>query len=268
MGSALIQSPDARLLMLGAGVFLINEFDTNGALTYWRHMGNVTSGELTQAVTKLTKRESMTRARNVYLDLQKDQTFTLALSLDEWSVNNVGLYLRGTSAATAAQAATPVTGEVVTTTAVLGASYFLAKYGAVSAVTLNNTTTTTPLVLGTDYTIDLETGRITILSTATNVAAGDDISADYTPTAYASGLTQIKAGQRSTPRGQIRFIGDPQNGPRMVVDFWKTSISANANAQLISPPDATDTSQLALVATVEADLTNHADSPLYTVTYI
>jgi len=76
----IIQSPSARLLMLGAGRFLINEWDDDGVPTYYRQMGNIGSGELTQTSTRLTIRESMTRNRDVYLDLPKDQTFELRVT--------------------------------------------------------------------------------------------------------------------------------------------------------------------------------------------
>ncbi len=263
-----VQQPDARLLMLGAGVFYINEQDEAGASTYFRHMGNISSGDLSVALTELTIKESMTRARNVYLQLQKDQVYTLNLALDEWAVKNVGLFIRGASSTSAAQAATPVSGEVLTTVAVLGATYFTAKYGPIASVTVHNTTTPAVLVLGTDYTINLETGAVTILASTVAVVAGDDISIDYTPTAYSAGLVTVHAGSRANVRGAIRFIGDPQHGPRLLVDFWKASIAASANMGLISAPDATTVSSMTLTATIESDLTNHASSPIFDMTYI
>jgi hypothetical protein len=261
MGTSVIQSPDARLLMLGAGVFLINEQDESGAPTYDRHFGNIGSGELTQTTTRITKRESMTRNRNVYLDLQKDQTFELRLVLDEWSVRNMGLYLRGDVTQTAAQVATPVVAAPFIAAAVLGATYMLPVYGPVSAVTLK--VASTSLVVGTDYTINLETGMVTLLTSAVNVDDGDVVTWSGTPTAFPNGLTRIRAGTRKNVRGAITFIGDPQNGPRLLVRIWKATIRPDANAALISAPDATDTTPLTLVASVEADIVNHPDSPLF-----
>ncbi len=258
-----LQAPDARLLMLGAGVFLINEQAEDGTPTYNRHMGNVVSGEITQTTTRITKRESMTRNRNVYLDLLKDQTFELRLVLDEWSVKNMGLYLRGDSIQTSAQVATAIVAEVLTASAVLGASYMTAKFGPISAVTVKDTTTPSTLALNTDYTVNLETGLVTLLLGSTAVDDGDNITIDYTPTAYSSGITRIRAGTRKNVRGAITFIGDPQNGPRLLVKVWKANIRPDANAALISAPDATDTTPLTLVAAVEADIVNHADSPIF-----
>lgn len=261
MGTALLQSPDARLLMLGAGVFLINEQTEAGAPTYDRHFGNIGSGELTQTTTRIVKRESMTRQRNVYLDLQKDQTFELRLVLDEWSVKNMGLYLRGDVTQTAAQVATPVVDAAFIASAVLGATYMLPVYGPVTAVSLKvGATVLTP---GLDYTINLETGMVTLLTTAPVLNDDDAVLWSGTPTAYAAGLTRIRAGTRKNVRGALTFIGDPQNGPRLLTRIWKANIRPDANAALISAPDATDTTPLTLVASVEADIVNHPDSPLF-----
>jgi hypothetical protein len=257
----LIQSPSSRLLMLGAGKFLINEWDNTGAPTYYRAMGNIGSGELSQTQTRLVVRESMTRNRDVYLDLPKDQTFQLRLALDEWSTRNVGLYLKGTVTQTPAQVATPIVDEAVTTDATLGAVYFPAKFGPFTAFSAK--TGSTVLTLGTDYTVDLETGLITLLTTAVDISDGDPLSVSYTPTAYPTGVTQVKAGRRDTLRASIMFIGDPQNGPRYKYIFHKCTVAPDANMALISPPDATTTAPLTLVASVESDLVNHPDSPLF-----
>lgn len=257
-------TPSSDNLLLGKGQCFFSRFDDNGVATGFRHFGNVETLELTTDDDVLDKYSSQSAEAPLYKRVTRRRTVTLRASLDEFEAHNVALALMGDVAQSTAQAATAVVAEVLTTTALKGGYYKTAKMGPITAVTLDNSTTTTPLVLGTDYVIaDADLGLIHILATATAVAAGDDITISYTPTAYASGLTQISGGSDNKIEGAFMFVGDPTTGPAYLLEVWKVSVAPDGAIGLISD----DYAQFNLTMTVEDDSANHpSPNNLYTLT--
>ena len=90
------------------------------------------------------------------------------------------------------------------------------------------------------------------------------VTVDYTPTAYADGLTQIAAGTESLVRAKVTFVGDPSAGPAVMVEIWDVQITPDGALGLISDDFAT----LGLQMAVQSDVANHPAAPLYQVTYL
>lgn len=254
---------DPRLYAIGAGILHINLKDpVTGLWTGYRDMGNATVIEPSNNDERFQKNESRTRYRARVANLLLRRNTDINFSLDEWSADNLALYFQGTRSAQAAQLGTAVTGEVITTAAILGRSYRLAKYGPISAVTITNTTTSTPLVLNTDYVIsDTNVPIIRILLTATNVAPGDAISAAYTPTAYSgSAGVQIDIGTINVTQGALQFVGDAVNGPRLLFDYWLADFRPNGALPLIT--SGNENTPIGITASVNSDVTNHPSNPI------
>lgn len=98
-------------------------------------------------------------------------------TLDERDSFNEKLIGLATAAAAATTAAvTAPSGTATLTDVVKGRSYFVGKTGLDTFVLKKASTT---LVAGTDYTVDLNTGRVTILTGSVTVTDGDDLDATF-----------------------------------------------------------------------------------------
>lgn len=250
-------SPDADNLLLGAGQVFFDRFDSNGASTGFRHLGNCETFELATEDDLLDKNESMTRARALYKRVTRRRTTTIRIAADEFSLFNMALGLMGAQASHAAQAGAAVVGEALFGDTVQYAVHKTAKIGPITAVTVKFNAIAG--VLGTDYEIlDANLGLIKILK----VSSADPVTIDYTPTAYASGWNEINGGTESAINGALMFVGDPATGPKYMVEVWKVSVTPDGGVGLISE----EWGQFGLIAAVESDLANHPNNPLYLVT--
>lgn len=253
--------PDAENLIVGKGSVYINRFDATGAGTGLRHLGNVDAMEITTEDDVITKYSAMTKDAPLYKKITRRRTVTVRLTLSEFHPFNLALILQGDLDETYAQPATAVTGEVLTTSAVLGGYYKVSKFGPYTApITLGAG------VLGTDYVItDANVGVVHVLDTATAIADGDTITASYTPTAYSAGAVPVvKAGVQNTIEGSLLFIGDPSTGPKMMVEVWRASFTPDGALGLISEEFA----DVGLSGSVLADPVGHPGNQLFQVTYL
>lgn len=253
---------DPRLYMIGAGIVEIDVFDpVTGLPTGYRDMGNATVVEPSNNDERFKKFESRTRYRAVVADLLLRRNTDITFNFDEWSDRLIRMYFQATQEQSAAQVATPVVGETVTTAVVLGSSYRLAKLGPISAYSFVETYGMTTLVEGTDFIIDdVNVPIVRFLADAPNLTDGDEIEGSYTPTAYAGGATQWNIGQVSTVRGAIRFIGDPVNGPRLLFDYWRASFRPNGALPLITTGN--ENTPISIIASIESDTVNHPENPI------
>lgn len=254
---------DPRLYNIGAGILELNIKDPT-TLVYpgFRDMGNLTVLTPTNSDERFKKKESRTRFRSTVANFLLSRETNMDAQLDEWSRTALALWLQGTSSAQAAQLGTAVTGEVLTTAAIVGTTYLTLKRGPITGVVVHNTTTSTTLALGTDYVIsDPNVGAIRILDTATGVAAGDDLSIDYTPTAYAGSVgTQITIGTVNVYEAAARFIADPVNGPRLLWEWPLVEIVPNGGLPLITLQN--ENTPIPLTITVKNDTVGHPTYPL------
>lgn len=258
-------APSSDNLLLGKGEVFFNRRNADGSYEGFRHMGNVETLELTTADDVLEKYSSMNAAASLYKRVTRRRDVTIRILADEFTERNLALALMGEVATSAAQAATPITGETLTDDAVLGGYYQTVALGPITAVTIDNVTATTTLVEGTDYEIhNAEVGIIHILPTAPGVADGDELSIDYTPTAYASGLTSVRGGTKTLVEGQLKFVPDPTVGPKILLEVWSVSLVPEGALGLIS----TEFAQMALVLSVQEDRANHPLEPLYRMTFL
>lgn len=84
----------------------------------------------------------------------------------------------------------------------------------------------TPLVHGTDFTLNAELGRILILPTSPTIQNGDVLTANYTIAAS----TRMRVISGSTPaRGQLRYIA--QNAEGLQLDYLMPSVLIRPNGE-------------------------------------
>lgn len=251
-------APNADNLLLGTGEIWFNRFDDNGDPTGLIHLGNCETIELTTTDDVLEKFSSMQAGRPLYRRVTRRRTVNLRAAMDEFTVDNVALALMGEKVQSAAQPATAVTGEAAAAATVPGSYFKTALLGPITAVTV--TFGATPGVLGTDYEIyDADVGIIHILPDTILTGA---VTVDYTPTAYADGLTQIRGGTKNLINGSILFRGTTDQGPRYMIEVWKASSTPDGAVGLISEEFA----QMAVNFGIQADSVNHPLEPLYRIT--
>lgn len=254
-------NPSSDNLLIGKGsVYFKRNDETN---PHFRHLGNVDTLEISTEDDVLEKRSSMEAAAPLYKSVTRSRTPQLRLTMDEFNAENLALVLIGDTAQTAAQPATPVVGEQLTDDAALGGYYRTAKVGPITAVVVKKGVTV--LVLGTDYEItNAGLGLIRLLEGGIVVVAGDTITVDYTPTAYADGFKTVRGGTKNDIEGSILFIADPTSGPAQMVEVWKVSVRPDGALGLISE----DFAQMAVVMKVLSDKANHSTAPYYLVTQL
>jgi hypothetical protein len=257
-------TPSADNLLVGKGKVYFNRFDSDGIGTGLRHLGNVDAMEITTDDDVLEKYSNMSADAPLYKKVPRRRNVGLRLTMSEFSPHNMAIAMMGTVVETYTQAAAAVVGEVLSTSVVLGAHYKFAKLGPHTAIAL--TTGATPLVLGTDYTVENpDVGIIKILETASAITAGDPLTADYTPTAYVAGeIVEVFGGESSTIEGSLLFIGDPATGPRQMIEVWKVSFNPDGAIGLISDEFA----DVGIQGNVLADPVGHPTNKLYRTTFL
>ena len=254
-------TPSGENLLVGKGQVLFDRFDANGLKTGFRHLGNVSSMELTTADDVIEKFSSMSAGAPLYKRVNRRRNVTLKLTMDEFDPENVALALMGETSVLV-QAATAVVAEPIFPSTVKGSFFKLAKLGPYTGVSIKFGVTAG--VAGVDYrVVDAKAGVYQILL---GTALTGAVTADYTPTAYTSttGPKVVGGGISGVIEGQLMFIGDPSTGPKTIVDVWRLNISPDSAVGLISDEFA----EMGLTAGVLDDSALHPSNPLYQVTYV
>ncbi len=190
-----------------------------------RYFGNTTEFNITIESENLDHFDSDHGIRvkddSVVLEITRNGS----LITDNISKENIALFFLG-DVSVVTQVATPVVGEVVTTTAVKGYYYQLGKttnnpqgVRGVTAVVVKVGATT--MVLNTDYTLDATMGRIHILETGSTIIAGDDIAVDYTPAANTR--ERISTNNAASLTGSLRFVAFNPKGTNR--DFYIPAVT-------------------------------------------
>ncbi len=243
-------APNAANLLLGRGAVYFDRFAA-GTITRQGevHLGNVTKLEITTTDEVKEKYSSMVSTSALLKAVNTKRTVEVKLTADEFSLANMALALMG-SEGTLTQAASSATDETITTSAKQGRWYPLAKRNVSSVVI-------TGKVEGTDFTVDVETGRIYIIPGGT-IADGSSV----TVASYSYGTIDYKTivgGNANQIEGYLRFIGDPATGPEFELEVWRVQAQPDGAFGLITE----DYGNFSLTLKVLDDSANHATEPFY-----
>lgn len=227
-------TPNNANLYVGAGDVWFDRFDANGNPTGLRHLGNVDSMEITTTVDTKDKKSAMDGARGVYKQIVTGSKADVVLQLSEFDPNNLALAFLGTSAALLQTANPTITvgqinkGQAITP----GLSYDL---GFLNPTVTDVKQGATTLVLNTDYTVDAESGMITILSTGAATAAVTTWDGSC-PAIIATANRFIIQGITGQIKGRLRFksAANQASGPRLLVDVWNLILNPDGALKLIS----------------------------------
>ena len=87
----------------------------------------------------------------------------------------------------------------------------------------------TPLVAGTDYTVDLDLARVTILETSVTLSNGDDLTVDYSVSA--SSRKRI-ISRSNTIEGSLRYVAANPSGDNIDYFMPWVKLTPNGDFQL------------------------------------
>lgn len=114
----------------------------------------------------------------------------------------------------------------------------------VSAVTVKNEAGTTTYAAGTDYNVDLETGRVQILEGGTIVAG--KVQFGYTP--VAATFESVKSGGKAELTGALRVVSDNAAGGNRDWYLPKVTLTPSGDLTLVAEGDDVVTMEFGLEA--------------------
>lgn len=202
------------------GRVFIAERDASGLTTGYKFIGDTDGFTITTAQQFLDIYESFTGDRNIVAHIPTQTDISAEISILNIDAANLAKAYYG-EISTAASGA--VTGEAVT--AYADQSFALKNPGVSSVVVKKGATT---LVLGTDYSVEADTGVITILPGSTQVtgSAGVALTIDYSHTANKKikGFTQGLKDYSLEFAGKSRFDSKGQKATihRIALDLAAT----------------------------------------------
>lgn len=244
-------APSPLNLYIGRGKLYLDIF-VAGTLTRTGELdlGNVTSLEITTKDEIKEKYESMDHSSLLYGRAPTRRTTEVKIVGDEYSLENLALVTMGDTS-TITQTGATVTAETITTAAIQGRWYPVLKR-KISAVTVK--VASSAQVLGTDYNLDAETGRIYIIPGG-GIAAASTVTVDYT---YATvTLKTVRIANQAKLDGYLRFIGDPVSGPTYEAEIWHINFAPDGALGFI----ADDFGNWTLSGMCIADIANHPNEP-------
>ena len=101
-----------------------------------------------------------------------------------------------------------------------------------SNVVVKDSSDTTTYVENTDYTLDLEAGTITVLTSGGTIAVNDVLHVTADNASYT--WINIEGFMNSKLEGELRFVSKPANGVAYVYTFHKVSLLASGDYSLKS----------------------------------
>lgn len=216
---------------LGRGRLFFDAFLPNTKTkTGERYFGNTPSLSLTIESESLDHFDADAGVRvkddSVLLELNRTGAFVT----DNIDPENVALFLLGQSSV---QVQASATAQVYALNDVKKDRYYQIGAGpsnpsglrSLAAFVLKKGVTT--LVLGTDYTVELDLGRVYILPTSVTVLDGDDLTAEFN--VEAKSRSQIITSASSTIDGALRFIATNPKGT--LLDYYMPYVRLSPNGE-------------------------------------
>lgn len=220
-----------KQLTLGRGRLFFDAFLPNTKTkTGERYFGNTPSLGLTIESESLDHFDSDAGVRvkddSVLLQLNRTGAFVT----DNIDVENVALFLLGSSSALVQ---TAQTAQTYALNDVIKGRFYQIGSTAANPPGLRSLTNfvlkkgATNLVAGTDYTVDLELGRVEILESGSTVVTGDDLTATFD--VEAKTRQRIVTAASATIDGALRFIATNPKGA--LFDYYMPYVRLSPNGE-------------------------------------
>lgn len=231
----------ARNLSLTRGRLYFAEFAPNtqtpGAERFVGNCSEVTINSETEKLDHFASTHGV-RVKDDSIILENTRTGTI--TTDDLSDDNVSIYSLGIAEKVSIAAGTTLeenfTGVAPGDVFQLGTTNLRPEgLRKVTTVVVTDGATPTPVtyVLNTDYVLDADRGRITILDGGA-ITDGDDIEVTYGNSAYS--ISKIAAGFLEK-EGRLRWVSDNPKGPQRDYMFPWAKLAPNGDLNLVSGED-------------------------------
>ncbi len=240
-------------LVLGRGSLLLDRL-ASGVPTGLRFMGTAEAVARSMEDEKLEFRSSTQAGRPVIREVTQERTIEVLATLNEYQFENLALSFMGDLVDVAQSSAT---GSTVEFDSVQPGRYYDVGRRAISAVTVEDDTTPTPVVfdVNDDYTVDAARGLIYIVPGGA-ITAGTNIVVEFN--AAAGNIRRIRGGTRTSIEARLQFISDNASGPNWRYEAWRVSITPEGELGFVT--DEFGNFQIRMK--VLDDSANHPDEPL------
>ena len=230
---------------------------TAGIPGAYRDLGNAPEFNISIESETLEHQSSREGLKTTDKEVVISQKMTLSLTLDEINFENLAALFSGATASHTNVAVAGFSKYEMVGAVELGRWYDIVNSSNERAydltetgdLVLNNGDDDTLLVEDTDYTADLVMGRVFLLSTATNISAGEaldvTLTADAAPTAS---IDEVRALTQTSVTGALKFIAEnpAASDHQTEFQFHQVSLKAEGDFGLIS--DEFSTMQFTAVA--------------------
>lgn len=240
----------ANVYFSGQGIVYVADRDGSGNVTVFRDVGNVPALKLSLSTDVIEHKESRTGQRLTDLRLTKSRKATVDITLENFTKANLMLLLYGTASTVSGAS---VTNEVFATGQVVGNILALAHPMVSSVVVHDSAGSPATLALTTDYTVDANSGMITIVNVGTYV---QPFKVNYT---FAT-QDVVPFFRSATTERFLKFSGlntANSNAP-VVVDLYRVIFDPVGNLDLIND----ELAQFQLTGSALYDATRDLDSLL------
>lgn len=245
-GPNLTGLPNTDDYLLGRGRVYLSLLDANTGLPVggYRDIGNAPDMKISVAVQTLDHDSSRHGLKITDKSVTISQKATVSFSADEINHENFRAFVAGSEATPTNASVAGWTNATLTLAAnlALGRWYDLANLTAVRAYDVKQAklsligTDNSPLTFGTDYTLDLEMGRVFVLSTSTNAATlisgTKGIKTTYVADATAHGVDEVDAMTGAPVTCALKFIGENAANDDRQYELQVGQIQLNANGDL------------------------------------
>lgn len=237
----------------GQGRVSLAELDASTGLPgAFRYIGDVSALTAKMTTEQVKHIESNTGFRSLAASFDSSKSLSLDMTLHSIDPDNLALAIRGAVQSTAGGT---VTGESLGAALVAGDEVYLANPGVSDLVITDSAGTPATLVLDTDYTVDLNFGRVTILDVGSYT---QPFLAAYTYAARKA-VGFFTTAQKNYA---LRYEGVnlAENNAPTRVDYYKLAPGVLQELQHITT--GTDVAGMAITGDVLQDQTKSANGPL------
>jgi len=243
---------------LGRGKLYVDRWDSDGASTGERYVGNASVWEPQAPEDETQEIYDYGEAETPLLDKQTTRRkMSMKATLHEFTIQNLALALMGDVSALA-QGTGTITDEDATARS---GCYVKLAYRNVDDVVVEPAAGGSAYTEDEDYAVDAITGRIYIMTTAEGGSIADEAEL-HVSYSYAADTSQtVLAGMSGTIEGSLRFIGDPKRGRTFEMEVWHFTLAPEGGIPFISD----EYGNITLNFEVLSDSENHPAEKFYRV---
>ena len=263
--------PNTSDYVLGRGAVYISTL-VNGLPVAWQDLGNSPDFSLSVASDSVDHEGTRIGLKQVDKSTIIRQSVSVKFSLDEFSDQNLAIFLSGNNVESQTNAAVAgFTEYTMVASIVKGRWYDLKNSTGVRAMGITKANLTLEksgspdvlLVEGTDYEVDETAGRVFILSSAVNITTGDALDVTLAAAAGAKAIDRVRALTQTNVTVALKFvsINAADNDRITEFQFHQISLKPSGDASLIGDEFA----KMEFEGKAEKNTTADANSPTLTV---